>query len=462
MKLFNRISSRMDCTLDPMDKHNIMDTYPTILSSRLVTLDDDLENSFNRVYRLLKDEIVKFEKENNVKLNIKINKLNRYIKSLDGDQYFLAIHSTLHYSKDGMGFVPGDIEYMGDDYASSEDTYPTIMLFNGFIGDCGSHVGYRDESGTEVTFHYLNLVTNLGLDAIITRFRESEDVTLRFLYGIIEPCQELLNEINAEYYAKIDALRKSKNIYCKSIGISNSNKNKYDIFNFKIDSKILDEFNPNYYQDVDTLLLSQEFKQSTSGLLILTGEPGTGKSKLSSYITNSLVRDYIEDGDDEKFTVIILDQNLIKDPEYCSYFSGVISDTIADNADLETIVVLLEDINPNILKRDEKNFILENLLGILDGLSKFDLKVIMTTNQESPQIDSALGRYGRLFDIINIAPLDKDYAIELAKSEGNDISDHPYFKDNDTITASYLRGILSSKPDEKEPKCYMKANSRKK
>jgi SpoVK/Ycf46/Vps4 family AAA+-type ATPase len=79
-------------------------------------------------------------------------------------------------------------------------------------------------------------------------------------------------------------------------------------------------------------------------------------------------------------------------------------------------IVIIDDLDYMLTKRDsevmsaddaKKNLFLNQFLTFTDGVEKYKTKFIITTNQRFDEIDSAILRKGRLFDILELRKLDK-------------------------------------------------------
>lgn len=84
--------------------------------------------------------------------------------------------------------------------------------------------------------------------------------------------------------------------------------------------------------------------------------------------------------------------------------------------------VILDDLDYMLTKRDsevmtnddaKKNAFLNQLLSYTDGVQKNRTKFIITTNQHFDDVDTALLRKGRLFDILEFRKLTNDEALKI-------------------------------------------------
>lgn len=150
-----------------------------------------------------------------------------------------------------------------------------------------------------------------------------------------------------------------------------------------------------YGKDFPHEKLLQFVNEDTDNLLLLHGDPGTGKSNYIKHLIYNSPRN-----------VIYIPPSMlsvISTPGFISY--------IMNNAGS---LLLIEDAE-EVLSTD-RNSATNNLLGITDGFLKdcLDLKVICTFNCEFGKIDDALTRKGRLFFEYKFNPLSVEDSNELA------------------------------------------------
>ena len=223
--------------------------------------------------------------------------------------------------------------------------------------------------------------------------------------------------------------------------------------------------NELYYPFLDIELFMKEFIYGDENILILCGEPGTGKSKFASLVIKKLLQNnkYFEyfsnsDENDERDELKFIDledfiedisfeenSNKIKIHDNFYYVLStkntdiVSGDEFWDKAKNSDLVVL-DDLDFLLSSRNEnredvqKNQFLSNLLSFTDGIQKNKTKIIITTNQPFDTIDKALLRKGRLFAILEFRPLTKKEALQIWESENLDKKDfNKIFKDKDKI-----------------------------
>lgn len=152
------------------------------------------------------------------------------------------------------------------------------------------------------------------------------------------------------------------------------------------DYSIEDEYYPYIESGVNSFLT--EYIDNSSPILILMGEPGTGKT--------SFVRNFIEKHDMN--TLVTYDERIMNlDQFYIDFLTNV-----------KQNLLVIEDADILLTSREEdRNRVMSKLLNLSDGIIKLaSKKIIFTTNVINiNRIDEALIRPGRCFDVINFRKL---------------------------------------------------------
>ncbi len=198
--------------------------------------------------------------------------------------------------------------------------------------------------------------------------------------------------------------------------------------NEELDDTIFKESYP--YIDIESF--SERYITSDIPLLILTGPPGTGKTRLIRYFLHKMCEKNMKRTISGIFTS---DQHVIEEGEIFIYL-------LRDDYD----VLVLEDIDYNLRPREDGNITMYNLLSTSNGLVSNSMKkkkVILSTNlSNTSKIDSALIRPGRCFDIISTRPLTKSEAeIVLQKLE----KEKSLFGNSFTLAELYNDGAEKSR-----------------
>jgi len=178
--------------------------------------------------------------------------------------------------------------------------------------------------------------------------------------------------------------------------------------------KKYDKFYPEIYPHIpDPIDFIDKYLSSSSNILIFLGEPGTGKSALIGEIikrSNSKVS-------------VVYDPEVMKND---SLYTDFISNEDRGILILEDADIILED---RIISQNE---VMSRLLNIADGIiDTSNFKIIITANiKNKHNIDSALIRPGRCFDIIEFKDLSYEDALRAAKAIGVNLIED---KDNFTV-----------------------------
>lgn len=153
------------------------------------------------------------------------------------------------------------------------------------------------------------------------------------------------------------------------------------------------------YSNVDEYLL--DFLNSESNVLIFIGPPGTGKTTLIK-------------------TLIQLSKANAK-----VAFDGKVlaqDDFFADFMEDQTRCMVMEDADEFLRSREDGNSMMHKFLNIADGLiSSRTKKLIFSTNLPSiNDIDPALMRAGRCFDVMQFRNLTRAEALNVLEESGHD------------------------------------------
>lgn len=142
-----------------------------------------------------------------------------------------------------------------------------------------------------------------------------------------------------------------------------------------------------------------DYLNSAASVIILIGPPGTGKT---TFIKNLIHRS----GGDAKVTY---DEKVMGDD---SLFAGFIEG--------DTRFLIMEDADAFLSAREDGNTMMHRFLNVSDGLiSAEGKKLVFSTNLPSVRdIDAALLRPGRCFDIVEFRPLTRDEAQAVALEVG--------------------------------------------
>lgn len=192
-------------------------------------------------------------------------------------------------------------------------------------------------------------------------------------------------------------------------------------------------FYPEIYQPVipnpDNFI--SDFLNSSANVLILMGPAGLGKSAL---INEIILRAGLP-------TQIVFDKEVMKNEKlYTSFISSALNDGGG--------LMIMEDAD-NILRDREtfNNDMMSRLLNLSDGIvDTAGAKFIFSANiNNRDDVDSALTRPGRCFDVVEFRELDYNEALNLANAIGTDL-----YKKKDSYTiAEIFNGTSNRKVKRK-------------
>lgn len=170
---------------------------------------------------------------------------------------------------------------------------------------------------------------------------------------------------------------------------------------------------------LNTVEMVQQFMKSNSNLLILMGDPGTGKTSLLKQVLAEMgkVRNLS--------AAYVKDENVLKDASFWSNLG-------------EPSLLILDDADNVIVPREEgrDNTFVSQLLSKTNGVFPSKMKVIITTNIPGTRIDTALTRPGRCFDVLKVPRLTKAEAEVIWKE--NLKMETPMPIEGDTVMQAHL------------------------
>lgn len=172
----------------------------------------------------------------------------------------------------------------------------------------------------------------------------------------------------------------------------------------------------NYNDDLPHEKIVDFLKSDQSGLLLLHGNPGTGKT--------SYIRNLMYEIKDRPF--MVLDSNVFNYITDSSFVNLLLNNRQA--------IIILEDCESMLEDRSTGNNQLATLLNLSDGIlgDSFKFKFICTFNAKVSEIDKAVLRKGRMKVKYEFKPLTSEKTKAKAQELGIDV------KDGESLTLAEL------------------------
>lgn len=152
--------------------------------------------------------------------------------------------------------------------------------------------------------------------------------------------------------------------------------------------------------------LATNFMNSTANVLVLYGDPGTGKTTFIKRMLQGV-------GFVENRSITVVDTPAVmQSPELVN---NIYTSKHKD-------IFIFEDVDRHLYSREEGNDIMAGLLNAAEGLASPDVKIIISTNIKNlNDIDSALIRPGRCFKTLEFLKLQKEEQINVRNFLGLDV-----------------------------------------
>ena len=209
---------------------------------------------------------------------------------------------------------------------------------------------------------------------------------------------------------------------------------------------------PKYYPYLDTDVLFKKFTISSENILLLVGQPGVGKTKLVSLYERFMFShpELFNSNKDTLSDEVFFKIAYVKNEEILA------KDTFWEELNKNNYnLIFLDDADNCLLPRDSEVYTTEDanrkkfisqLLSFTDGIGENNTKIIITTNRSVDNIDVAVLRRGRTFDILEMQTLSFQEGLDIWLE--NDLLEEEYnemFKDKHDIIPSELGAEISLK-----------------
>ena len=172
--------------------------------------------------------------------------------------------------------------------------------------------------------------------------------------------------------------------------------------------KLTEPFYAEAYEDNDIVQKIEDFVDAEQSVLILSGLPGTGKSRLVRQIMRTMLQ-----RDASTTALYTTDKDTLENEEfYLDFLSS------------KEKLLILEDLDGLLIKRTEGNHMMSKLLNISDGVLSVlqGKKIVITTNIiKTNMVEPALLRNGRCFGVWQFNELSVKRANQLVSALGSEL-----------------------------------------
>jgi ATPase family associated with various cellular activities (AAA) len=246
-----------------------------------------------------------------------------------------------------------------------------LMSSNGRIVQLSSDSGYLINDSKLSYLHY-----NIQAASIVLRMVGDSDIVVKWYDNATDQFEEVTNTIEWMYSSDGNSIE---------VPIRNDRKPIDEMYPF-LDGRTLED----YYTS---------FLESSASILLLIGPPGTGKT--------TFIRGLLQHADTS--AIVTYDASILaKDYIFAQFIEG------------DKNIMVIEDADNFLGARSDGNDMMHKFLNVGDGLvTTKGKKLIFSTNLPSiKDVDPALIRPGRCFDIVHFGQMNEEQATKLADKLG--------------------------------------------
>jgi len=346
-------------------------------------------------------KVKKLKFSENIADKIKFGSVKSLMEISDGHEAYLGSYS--------------ETEFYAYRYQKVYDKYPDVLRIENvnsekFLIELFKYVKVPETAFCKSIEDKKNAIL---LNSIIFSFFDVESINYFYLH---------LDRDEANFYYSKELERNTANLFYLIISLIKGyitptiNKNKifvvyqsqngfektgFDIKKVKVD--LNDNYNEGFEKISEDIVKGLNDKKK-SNLVILSGEPGTGKTTFIRYLTSKIKKNIIFIAPDMV--------NHITDPSFIPF--------LIKNNDS---VLIIEDAEPALKTRsDGRTGGVSNVLNLTDGLLSdcLNISIVATFNTKEENIDKALLRKGRLLKNYKFERLEIEKSKNLLKKLGRE------------------------------------------
>jgi len=315
-------------------------------------------------------------------------------------------------SNDAYFSYCSEINHIAYHYKKINGFYPTTYKFADninclkFLDDLFKHYVVPENSYKKMTFETLHeskipiFIISFSRDLVL---HIDSDNSGTIFYNIKDESNE-----NSMLYKVLGLLKSHKNprITKNKIYIVYKSNNGFSKKGFnikKINVNLEENYNDDFLEMSSKIIFGLNSRDKTN-LVILSGEPGVGKTTYIRYLASKLRKNIIFVSPDMVSS--------ITDPAFIPF--------LMDNNDS---ILIIEDAEPALEKRalGTRSSAVSNVLNLTDGLLSdcLNISIVATFNTDSKTIDEALLRKGRLLMNYKFEKLNIEKSKKLLKKLGH-------------------------------------------
>jgi len=379
----------------------------------------DMEEDWDDIYD--EEDFEEYEPKNKASMNTFINTAKIKKQKLTKE---IAEELTFGSIKELMASVDGTEAYLGS-YSESEFFAYRYQKVHGYTPDVFSISYIQPEKFVESIFkhcdvpheaYYKSFSDQRGkikLNSILFAFKVNETENVYLFMDSAEAFlfynSELEKDKNSILYTLISLIKyiAEPKITKNRIFVVYQTQGGFEKKGFtvkKINVDLETNYNDGFPEVSDEIIKGLNDKNKTN-LVILKGDPGTGKTSYIRHLTSKLKKNIIFIAPDMV--------NHITDPSFIPF--------LINNNDA---VLIIEDAEPALGKRgtNGRTGAVSNILNLTDGLLSdcLNISIVATINTNDKDIDEALLRKGRLLKSYNFERLNTEKSKNLLKKLGRE------------------------------------------